>query len=156
MNTAKTLREFLSDNHLSYECVCHKHTGSSLSSAAAAHVPGQKVAKSVLLRDGTQYLLAVLSVSRRVLVGQLHRILKRQIGLATETETGDVFYDCEPGAIPPTGLLYGVDTWVDEDLLDLPDIYFEAGDHEQLVHTNQGEFRKLMGDSTRARFATVA
>jgi Ala-tRNA(Pro) deacylase len=156
MNTAKTLLRFLSEHDFAYECVCHKRTQSSLRSAAEAHVPSNKVAKSVLLKDGSEYLMAVLPASRKVHLGRLHRMLQRQIGLATEKEIGEVFSDCAPGAIPPTGLLYGVDTWVDEELLDQPDVYFESGDHEQLVHMNQREFRKLLGDSTRAHLATFA
>ena len=115
---------------------------------------GDHVAKSVLLRDGDDYLLAVLPADRRVHLGRLHHQLERQVGLATEAELATVFPDCETGAVPPTGLLYDIKTVVDEDLLDQPDVFFEGGDHSNLVHMLQSDFRKLLGDAARARFSS--
>ena len=153
MGVAISIQDFLDKNHLDYETIRHAHTGSSLRNALSAHVPGDKVAKSVLLKDGDGYLLAVLSASRHVHLGRLHKSLKRQVGLATEAEISDIFQDCDTGAVPPTGLLYDLDTIVDDNLLAQPDIYFEAGDHEQLIHMNRKEFGKLMGVATHIRFS---
>ncbi len=152
MGMAITLREFLDSHHLPYEAVEHEHTETSQKTAAAIHESGDKVAKCLLLKDGDRYLLAVVPASRRLHFGELHRALHRQVGLATEAEVADVFADCAVGAIPPAGLLYDIDTMIDDSLLEQADIYFEAGDHEQLIHMKQADFRKLIGDATHGRF----
>lgn len=152
MGIATSLGAFLDAHHLDYEMVGHDPTLSAQETAAAAHLPGDKVVKSVLLKDGDGYLLAVLSSTRRVHLGRLHRMLERPVGLATESEAAEVFRDCDPGAIPAAGLLYDIDTLVDDALLEQPDVYFEAGDHEHLIHMNRREFGKLLGDATHGRF----
>ena len=63
---------------------------------------------------------------------------------ATEEEIATLFKDCEPGAVPPLGPAYGVETLLDEALASLDEVYFEAGDHEQLVHVNGEGFRNLL------------
>lgn len=153
MAIAITLHEFLDSHHLPYDAMRHSHTRSTLETAQAAHRPPDQVAKSLLLKDGDRYLLAVLPADRRVHFGRLHKLIDRPVGLATEDEVAEVFADCEVGAIPPTGLLYGIDTLVDDSLLDQADIYFEAGDHEQLIHMSQKDFRNLLGDAMKAHFS---
>lgn len=153
MGIAKSLRNFLESNHLAYDVVHHKHTESSQRSASVAHLAGDKVAKAVLLSDGEGYTLAVLPASHRLHFGQLHHVLNRHIGLATEKEVAALFTDCQIGAIPPTGLLYDIDTVVDDALLGLPDVYFEAGDHEQLIKMSQENFKKLLGDATHSHIS---
>jgi Ala-tRNA(Pro) deacylase len=153
MAIATSLRAFLDAHHLDYEAVRHGQTRSAQQSAAAAHLPGDKVAKAVLLKDGEGYLLAVVPSSHRVHLGRLHRALDRRVGLATEDEAIGIFPDCEIGAIPAAGLLYDVDTVVDDALLQQPDVYFEAGDHELLIHMNRKEFGRLLGDATHGRFS---
>lgn len=150
MSIAASLRNFLETNHLDYDVVHHKYTESSQRTASVAHLPGDKVAKAVLLSDGEEYTLAVLPASHRLHLGQLHHILNRQVGLATEKEVATLFADCQIGAIPPTGLLYDINTVVDDALLEQADVYFEAGDHEQLIKMSQNNFRKLLGDATHS------
>lgn len=156
MAMAITLKEYLESHPLHYDAVHHAHTNSSRASASAAHQPGCKVAKSLLLKDGERFLLAVLPADRRLHFGQLHHLLDRQIGLATEKEVAEVFKDCALGAIPPAGLLYDLDTVVDESLLQQDEVYFEAGDHENLIHMTQQDFRKLLGDARHARISGFA
>ena len=148
-----TLGTFVESHHLAHETVTHEHSESSLRSAAAAHLPGDKLVKSVLLKDGDGYLLAVLPASRRLHLSLLHRRLNRHVGLATEAELADLFPDCDLGAVPPTGLMYGIDTVVDDSLLAQPDVFLEAGDHEHLIHVSQQDFRRLMGDATHSDFS---
>jgi Ala-tRNA(Pro) deacylase len=153
MGMAITLQAFFESHPLHYSIVSHDYTESTQRSAAAVHQTGFKVAKSVLLKDGESYLLAVLPACYRLHLGQLHRALGRDLGLATETEVAVLFGDCVLGAIPPAGVLYDLDTIVDEALLEQDDIYFEAGDHEQLIHMKQADFTKLLGDARRGRFS---
>ena len=73
--------------------------------------------------------------------------------MASESELTFLFGDCELGAIPPVGPAYGMVTVVDDSLADQPEIYFEAGDHEKLIHMNQKEFTVLMDNAGHGRFA---
>jgi Ala-tRNA(Pro) deacylase len=124
-----------------------------MESAQLAHVPGDRIAKSVVLEDERGYLLAVLPASCRVDLGELHRQTRRNLGLATEYELGALFEDCEPGAVPPLGPAYDLETIVDETLAEQPDIYFEAGDHEQLVHVSAEAFETLLGEAQHTDFS---
>ncbi|MEN8176281.1 MAG: YbaK/EbsC family protein [Pseudomonadota bacterium] len=153
MSIARQIREFLDHHNLEYDTVIHEHTDSSQKTAQAAHLPGDKVAKGVLLKDDEGYLLAVVPANHRVHLGEMHKSLQRQVGLATEDEVASVFGDCDVGAIPPAGLLYDIDTVVDDALLEQPDVYFEAGDHEHLIHMSRKDFGRLLGDATHGRFS---
>jgi Ala-tRNA(Pro) deacylase len=68
------------------------------------------------------------------------------VGLATEQELVTLFPDCDEGAIPPCGTLYGLTTLVDTAILAQPEVYFESGDHATLVKVNGEQFRSLLGD----------
>jgi len=153
MGMAISLQEFFESHPMNYSVVSHNYTASSQRTAAAIHRTGYKVAKSVLLKDGESYLLAVLPACHRLHLGQLSQALHRDLELASETEVATTFGDCAVGAIPPAGVLYDLDTIVDEALLEQDDIYFEAGDHEQLIHMKRADFAKLLGDARRAKFS---
>lgn len=156
MTIAHTLHDFMRSEGIRYDILTHPRTYSSSRTAEAAHVPGDRLAKAVLLEDENGYLLAVLPASHRIALGELHRLLQRQLGLATEEEIAAVFPDCEPGAIPPFGTAYGIETILDDTLLEQPEVYFEAGDHEELIHVSGEQFRALVAGARHARFSRHA
>lgn len=149
MAIAMTVSRYLEENDVDYEVLSHPHTLTSGESAEAAHISGTRLAKSVLLEDDNGYLMVVLPASRQVDLGELHRLMNRNLGLATESELGNLFSDCEMGALPALGPAYGIETVVDDAIAEQPDIYFEAGDHEQLVHVSAEAFNALLGEATR-------
>ena len=150
MAISPTLQKFLTKNAIPYEVVSHAHTSTSLNSASAAHIPGNKLAKSVILEDEDGYLMAVIPATQHIKIRELNVSLNRNMGLATEMELRTLFSDCDIGAIPPIGQAYGMVTVIDDSLLQCNDIYFEAGDHEELIHVKGSSFRKLMQDSQHA------
>jgi Ala-tRNA(Pro) deacylase len=152
MPIAHTVERFLKEHDIDYELVPHPRTVTSTRTAKAAHVPGEQLAKSVLLEDESGYLVAVIPATHRVDLGRLHQQLKRRIGLAVEHEVAELFPDCDPGAIPAIGGAYHVETIVDDALLAQPDVYFEAGDHEALVHMSGAQFGAVMADVPHGRF----
>ncbi|MGI9331575.1 MAG: aminoacyl-tRNA deacylase [Gammaproteobacteria bacterium] len=156
MSIARVLRDYLDDHEVQYELVDHPATGDSMHAAAAAHVPGECLAKAVLLEDDGGYLMAVLPSTRHVHLGLLHKQFERSVGLATEVEIGALFADCDPGAMPPVGAAYGIDTIVDDTLTEQPDIYFEAGDHHTLVHLSGPAFNELMKEAGQGSFSVPA
>lgn len=149
MTIAATIADCLAAQDVDYDVLTHPHTATSGESAQAAHVPGSRLAKSVILEDEHGFLMVVLPSSRKLNLQELHRQLNRNLALATEHEFGKLFADCEIGALPPLGPAYGVETVIDDALAEQPDIFFEAGDHEQLIHVSTETFEALLGDTVQ-------
>lgn len=147
MTVAASVQDYLALNAVPYNIITHEHTRDSARTAQAAHIPGDQLAKCVMLEDENGYVMAVIPASHRVDLGAVHRELNRELGLATEHELVDMFSDCEPGAIPPLGSAYGIDAILDHNLADMPDVYFEAGDHTSLICVSGRDFLKLMASS---------
>ncbi len=150
MAIALTLQRYLAQKGIAYDTLHHKYTSTSINTASTAHVPAEKLAKPVILEDEDGYLMAVIPATRHVKIGKINHVLDRNMGLATESELEKLFSDCDLGAIPPIGEAYGIDSIVDESLTDFPDVYFEAGDHEDLIHLKGTSFRKLMKNAQHA------
>lgn len=146
MSIATRVVNYLIDQDADYEVFGHPHSACSMETAELAHVPGDRLAKSVLLEDDAGYLLVTLPASCRVDLGELHRQTNRNLGLATESELAALFGDCELGALPPFGSIYGMDAVVDDMLAEQSDVYFEAGDHEQLIRVSGETFQMLLGE----------
>ena len=144
MTIAITQERFLVQRKAEYDLLLHRHTGSSRETAAAAHVPEDHIAKAVVVRHGVDYTIVIIPASRWLRMDDLRRELGRDLQLATEEEAAQLFNDCEPGAVPPLGPAYGVETLLDEVLNSLDDVYFEAGDHEHLVHIRGEGFQGLL------------
>jgi Ala-tRNA(Pro) deacylase len=145
MAVADTVQRFLDQQLVKYVLVPHPHTGSSHETAEAAHVSEDHIAKAVIVKDAAGYAMVVVPASNWVEVEHLRKELNRDLHLATEDELAKLFSDCEAGAVPPIGPAYGVETFLDEALTSLTNVYFEAGDHEQLVRTSGEDFRTLLG-----------
>ncbi|OGI42652.1 MAG: aminoacyl-tRNA deacylase [Candidatus Muproteobacteria bacterium RBG_16_64_11] len=153
MAIAITLKQYLAKKGVDYDLVPHPRTPTSLAAAHAARVPDDRVAKSVILEDEQGFLMAVVPACHRVELGTLHHALHRNLGLATEPEVVALFQDCEIGAIPAVGPAYGVPVIVDDSLTERPDIYFEAGDHRELIHMDTRQFKKLLPRVMHGRFS---
>lgn len=150
MAIALTLRKYLAENGIAYDILSHSHTSSSMNSAQSAHISGKNLAKSVILEDENGYLMAVIPANEHVKFRKVNHALNRHLGMATESELKDLFSDCELGAIPALGKAYSMESIVDDKLEDCSDIYFEAGNHEELIHLKGASFRRLMRDSQHA------
>jgi len=138
------LKWVLDSHGIDYEVVPHAWAPTMAETARAAHVPSGRVAKCVLLEDERGYLLAVVPASCRVDLDALDRILGRWLELATESELEEIFEGCNQGAVPPIGGAYNIPMAIDQSLLRLSDVYFEGGDHEELVHVTASGFRELL------------
>ncbi|MBT8131752.1 MAG: YbaK/EbsC family protein [Gammaproteobacteria bacterium] len=149
MAIAMKVSDYLADLDIAYDVLTHPHTMTSSESARASHVPGARLAKSVVLEDDDGYVMVVVPSDRQVDLGELHRQTNRSLGLATEGELGRLFADCEIGALPPIGQAYGIETLLDDAIAEQSEIYFEAGDHEQLIRVTHEGFRTLMGEGIR-------
>jgi Ala-tRNA(Pro) deacylase len=153
MATACKLEDYMTQHGIRFEVIRHPHSHSSMETAELAHIPGDRLAKSVILEDDTGYVMAVLPSTHHVRLGQLSRELNRTLRLAMEDELPTLFADCDKGAVPPVGVAYGMTTIVDNSLAGQPEIYFEAGDHETLIRVSRDAFTELMEHVGHADFA---
>ena len=153
MSIALTLQQYLDDQGIEYDVMTHEETRSSSLTAQASHVPGDCLAKGVVVKRKKGYLLAILPASRHVELNALGRWLKQPVGLATEEEINELFHDCNAGAVPPVGAAYGLRAVIDESLEGREDVYFESGDHRTLVHLSGANFHRLMEKVPHERFS---
>ncbi len=156
MTISATVQRYLQGRGVPYEVLTHPLTGSSSETAQSAHVSGDRIAKTVVLRDGDAadgYLLAVLPASHHLSLDLLQRWLGRSVELASEQEIGRLFPDCELGAIPPLGEAYGLDVVLDDSLAGLGEVCFEGGDHRTLIKVGGEQFRRLMAGARNGRFS---
>lgn len=143
MTISTAVRDYLDKQGIEYQIHVHPHTETSMRTAEAAHVSGERLAKAVLLKDAQGYVLAVVPSTHNVQISELQQELGRPLEAAPEIDLGVVFPDCELGAVPAIGAAYELDTVISEALRDEPELYFEAGDHEQLVRLSGADFRRL-------------
>jgi len=144
MTIAQTVQKHLKGRGIHYDVITHSPTGSSSETAQSAHVSGDRIAKGVVVKDSRDYMLAVVPGEHYLDVKSLGEHLQRDLEMADESELGKLFEDCKEGAVPALGLAYGLKTLVDEALLKQPELYFEAGDHESLIHVKEADFEVLM------------
>lgn len=149
MSISNTLREYLENQNTHYDLVPHPETFTSMETAAAAHVPGDKLAKSVVLEAKDDYVIAVIPSTHRLNLETLRQVFGHPFDIVTENDLSRMFKDCELGSVPALGQAFGIKVAVDEDLLELDEIYFESGDHTQLVHMSGQDFRALMSKAPR-------
>jgi len=156
MTIARKLTDFLAARGSEYEVLDHPRTPCSAATAQAAHVPGRRLAKAVVVEDNEGYVLAVLPSTHHVALSELGEALQRRpLRLAREGELSGLFADCELGALPALGAAYGMPTIIEEELDAQPEVYFEAGDHEHVVHMTHAEFARATREVRRAHFSRI-
>ena len=156
MAIAPTFEKYLATEHVAYDVVAHEPTKSSMRSAEACRVSGDRVAKAVVLRDEYGYVLAILPASHHIRLQDLRMQLGLDVDLATEHEIEELFQDCVLGAIPPVGECYGLDTVVDNCVEEQPEVYLEGGDHATLVHMSHAQFASLTATARHGSFSVHA
>jgi Ala-tRNA(Pro) deacylase len=157
MTIAPTVQRYLVGQGIDYAVLSHPITGSSAETAQSAHISGDCIAKTVVLRDGDVgdgYVLVVVPASHRLDLGLVQGALGRSVALASEQEIGQLFPDCDLGAIPPLGQAYGVDVVLDDSLAGLDEVCFEGGDHRTLVRVGGEQFREMMSGARHGRFSS--
>lgn len=148
------LQDYIDRHQVRYDVCSHPLSHSSSETARAAHVPAHCLAKSVMLEDERGCVMAVLPADARVELDALGRTLGRTLRLMPEARLNVLFDDCEPGAVPPVGMAWGIETVVDERLDRQPEIWLEGGDHRQLLHLQREQFLALMHAAQHAAFGS--
>jgi Ala-tRNA(Pro) deacylase len=141
---AQRLLAFLDDNQVKYVVISHSRAFTTQEIAAATHIPGKELAKSVIVEIDGEMAMAVLPGSQKVDVELLREAVGAdQVSLARESEFKDRFPECDLGAMPPFGNLYGMPVYVADGLTDDEEIAFNAGSHTELVKMSYRDFERL-------------
>jgi Ala-tRNA(Pro) deacylase len=150
---APNLKAHLDTAGVYYDVRAHPWAPTASEVAQAAHVPGDRLAKAVLLHDGAGPVLAVLPSTHQVSEELASRALGRALELAPEDQIAVYFGDCATGAVPAIGEAYGLQTLVDRSLDTSETVFFEAGDHEHLVAVSGADFHRLLDTARWENFS---
>src|SRR5215470_14281653 len=144
MSVAAKLKQYLDDNKVEYTLLPHPRTYTAQDTAQSAHVAGKDMAKSVVIRTGGRFILAVLPAPKRVDLERLREVLgSNDARIADESEFASLFLGCEAGAMPPFGNLYGVEVYADRSLAQDEEIVFNACTHEDAIRMRYKDFERL-------------
>lgn len=149
------LTEYLRSRHVWFKPLPHAPASSAERLASRLHVSGRAVAKAVLVRVGVEDWLAVLPATSRIDVARLAQALLRdpsEVRLATIDEVVRRFPNCEPGALPPFGRMYGIATVLDASLALQPEIAFAGHTRHESLRMRFADFEAVEAP-LRAEFA---
>jgi Ala-tRNA(Pro) deacylase len=139
------LKEFLNGQHIKYVAINHSPAYTAQEIAALAHVRGKELAKTVMVKLDNKMAMAVLPASLKVDFEHLQEAAGAgQVELASEKEFKDMFPDCEIGAMPPFGNLYGMEVYASHRLAEDAEIAFNAGSHTELIRMAYKDFERLV------------
>ncbi|EBA18703.1 hypothetical protein RSK20926_13309 [Roseobacter sp. SK209-2-6] len=148
------LKHHLDSLGLPYDMIRHPYSATAAECAEVAHIPGDHLAKSVLIHMEDGPLLAVIPSDQKVDLHKLQSLLQRRLGLAPEYELDQVFDDCDTGAAPCIGAAFMLPTVIDDSMSGLDRVWFEAGDHKTLVEMRGADFDELMQPAKHGSFCT--
>ncbi|UCF88098.1 MAG: YbaK/EbsC family protein [bacterium] len=158
MAVSHKLRSLFEEENVDFEIMVHSESYTAQEKAAGMHVPGAQLAKVVMAKADDDLAMLVISADRNIDFGKAKEVLGvKRIGLAKEEDFIDLFPDCDLGAMPPFGNLYGIPVWVDEGLAGQENIVFNAcshyeaariayKDYERLVKPRVGDFGKHVSE----------
>ncbi len=142
---AKKLKEFLDSKKIKYVSIQHSPAYTAQEVAASSHISGRELAKTVMIKVDGAMAMAVLPANRRILLADLREGLEAdQVKFATEEEFRKLFPDCETGAMPPFGNLYGLEVYVAPSLAADEEIAFNAGTHTEVIKMTYKDFEGLV------------
>jgi Ala-tRNA(Pro) deacylase len=149
------IQDYLRNRLIRFEVLLHRPAPSAARMAESVHVPGRTVAKGVLIRTGGSFALAVLPATHRIELDRLGAILGvEDARIASEAEVMAIYHDCERGALPPFGRLYGLSTIVDASLAGGADIVFVANSRHEGVRMRFRDYEAIESPM-RGRFASM-
>jgi Ala-tRNA(Pro) deacylase len=139
------VRTFLDTHYVPYVVISHSKAFTAQGIAAVSHISGKELAKTVIVKLDGALAMAVLPASFHIDLQSLKRAVGvRSAELATESEFRQHFPDCETGAMPPFGNLYGIPVYVDATLTEDEEIAFNAGSHRELIKLAYADFERLV------------
>jgi Ala-tRNA(Pro) deacylase len=141
----RKLKEFLDGEQVKYVSIVHSPAYTAQDVAASAHVPGRVLAKTVIVKLDGEMAMVVLPANRKVVIQDLRDVTgSDQVRFATEEEFRERFPDCETGAMPPFGNLYGMTVYLAQSLALNDEIAFNACSHTEIIRMSMRDFERLV------------
>lgn len=141
----RSLKQYLDEHNVKYVVISHSPAFTAQGIAALAHIPGRELAKTVIVKLDSSLAMSVLPASLHVNLSALRRETGAAIAeLASEEDFKDRFPECEPGAMPPFGNLYGMEVFADETLTRDREIAFNACSHRELIRLSWSDYQRLV------------
>lgn len=141
----RKLKEFLDRENVKYVSIIHSPAYTAQEVAASAHVTGRELAKTVIVQLDGEMAMAVLPANRKIVLQDLREVAgSDQVKFASEDEFRQKFPECETGAMPPFGNLYGMEVYAAESLAANDEIAFNAGSHTEVIKLAYRDFERLV------------
>jgi Ala-tRNA(Pro) deacylase len=151
---ATKLKQYLDSHKIKYVSITHSPAYTAQEVAESVHLPGKDIAKTVIVNIDGRLVMAVLPANRKVVTQDLRELLNaNQVHFATEEEFKNRFPDCETGAMPPFGNLYGMEVYVAPNLAEDTEIAFNACTHSEVIQMSYSDFDRLVQPKS-LRFST--
>ncbi len=145
MQCKERLEAYLRKHKVPYLLQHHTQAFSAQKIAEREHIPGQRVAKPVIVMADSRLIELVLPAPDQVDFSKLQSILgTKNVRLAHESEFANVFPDCEVGAMPPFGNHYGIAVYVEKRLTEDETIVFPVGTHTDTMSLKYSDFERLV------------
>ena len=145
MTCKERVEAYLREQRVPFESQHHRVTFTAQEVAASEHLPGDVVAKVVMVFADADMVMLVLPASHRANLSKVAAELGViNVWLADEHEFSEIFRDCEIGAMPPFGNLYGVPVYVDRTLAEDEVIVFQAGTHSDTISMRYADYARLV------------
>jgi len=142
---ARKLKEFLDQEKIKYVSIMHSTAYTAQEVAASAHITGRELAKTVIVDLDGERAMAVLPADKKIVLQDLREVTGcDRVKFASEDEFRAQFPECETGAMPPFGNLYGMPVYLAEALLGNDQIAFNAGSHTELIKMSLADFERLV------------
>ena len=145
MTVSERLKSLFEEENVDYELMVHSESYTAQEKAAEMHVPGAQLTKVVMAKADGKLAMLVLSADQSVDLGKAREVLGvKEVTLAKEKDFEDLFPDCDLGAMPPFGNLYGIPVWVEEDLARQESIVFNACTHYEAARIAYSDYERLV------------
>ncbi|HWH71276.1 MAG TPA: YbaK/EbsC family protein [Candidatus Sulfotelmatobacter sp.] len=141
----RKLKEFLDTEKIKYVSIVHSPAYTAQEVAASAHITGKELAKTVIVELDGKMAMAVLPANRKIVLQDLREVTgSDEVKFASEDEFKQKFPECETGAMPPFGNLYGMEVFLAESLMENDAIAFNAGSHTEVIKMAFRDFERLV------------
>ena len=141
----KKLKEFLDREKIKYVSIVHSPAYTAQEVAESAHITGKELAKTVIVQLDGEVAMAVLPANRKIILQDLREVTSAdQVKFVPEDQFKKLFPDCDIGAMPPFGNLYGMDVFVAASLTNNETIAFNAGSHIEVIKLAYRDFERLV------------
>lgn len=141
----RKVKDLLDSHHVRYVSIAHSPAYTCQEVAQSAHIGGREMAKTTMVKLDGELAMAVVPANERVDLERLQKTAgASKVEIATESEFRGLFPDCEPGAMPPFGNLYGLRVFVSDELARADQIAFNAGSHTEVIKMTYEDYERFV------------